>query len=205
MVTIPEPSYDEVSECYKEWKDLQDYSKYDCFLNKLFTEIYPNNVDTGEVLIKVRVLDSLYSTNIGMQVYPMDLAEHIVGFKIDQYIKSIIDSDSTLVNEIALVEGRKGKDINLFSFATKYCSFHFQEDYPIYDSHVSDMLKYFKDEFAEFTMTDLRQYPKFYKVMEEFQKFYGLEEHSLRKIEKYLWYAAKYRYSDILRPKKANK
>ena len=80
----------------------------------------------------------------------MALAEHIVGLKIDQYTKSITGSNSTLVNEIALVE--EGK--NLFSFATKYCSFHFQkEDYPIYDKHVLKMLMYCKKNYGlkEFT------------------------------------------------------
>ena len=113
-MTIPRPSDKQVEMHLKCWEKLEDYSKYDYFLKKLFTKIYPQNVNTGEVLIKVRVLDSLYSTNIGMRVYPMVLAEHIVGFKIDQYIKSIIDSDSTLVNEIALVEGRKGRHKFIF-------------------------------------------------------------------------------------------
>ena len=132
----------------------------------------------------------------------MALAEHIVGLKIDQYTKSITGSNSTLVNEIALVE--EGK--NLFSFATKYCSFHFQkEDYPIYDKHVLKMLMYCKKNYGlkEFTgprtKTDpIDQHPKFYDVMEDFQKRYGLEKYTLRQIEKYLWYSAKYKYKKIL-------
>ena len=153
-MTIPRPSDKQVERHLKCWEKLKDYSKYDYFLKKLFTEIYPKNVNTGEVLIKVRVLDSLYSTNIGMRVNVIALAEHIVGLKIDQYTKSVTDSNSTLVNRVAKFKDKEGKDINLFSFATKYCSFHFQkEDCPIYDSHVSDMLKHFKnkDKFAKFT------------------------------------------------------
>ena len=189
-MTIPRPSVEQVSKCYEHWQKLKDYPKYEYFLKQLFTEIYPKNVDTGEVLIKVKVLDSLYNTRIRESVNAITLAEHIADLEIDQRIKK---SDFTLVSEIASIRGK-----NLFSFATKYCSLHFQDDYPIYDSNVSDMLEYFnkRDEFANFTTygrgaNRLNQHPKFYEVMKKFQKHYGLDAFTLREIEKYLWYAAK--------------
>ena len=194
-MTIPRPSDKQVERHLKCWKELDGYPENECFLKELFTEIYSENADVDEVLIKICSLDSLYSTNIG-PVNAVSLAEHIVGLEIDRYTKSITGSDSTLVNEIALVEGK-----NLFSFATKYCSFHFQEeDCPIYDSHVKNMLEYFKnkDGFSEFTRprtkTDpINKHPKFYEVMGDFKKYYELKA-DLRDIEKYLWHAAKYKY-----------
>jgi hypothetical protein len=36
------------------------------------------------------------------------------------------------------------REINFYSFATKYCSHHKPEMYPIYDSYVDKMLGYFK-------------------------------------------------------------
>ncbi len=82
--------------------------------------------------------------------------------------------------------------------------FHFRDYYPIYDKHVLKMLMYCKKnhEFKEFTgprtkTGSIDQHPKFYEVMKKFQKCYGLKA-DLRKIEKYLWYASKYKYSDIL-------
>ena len=208
---IPNPSNKEVSKCYKKWKKLEDYPKYECFLKKLFTEIYPKNNNEDEVLIKISSLDSLYSTNVVKHVNAITLAKHITSREdIDQRFKN---SDFTLVNEIALVESKKSKKktINVFSFATKYCSLHFQDDYPIYDSNVENMLNCFneRNKFANFT-TDrnckdsLNQHPKFYDVMKEFRKFHKLEA-DLRKIEKYLWYAAKYKYKRILNPKKSSK
>ena len=210
---IPDPSNDEMSMYYEKWKNLEDYPKYDCFLKKLFTEIYPKNNNEDEVLIKISSLDSLYSTNIAKSVNAITLAKHIIRRNdIDRRFKK---SDFTLVSEIAEFEDKisksKKKTVNLFSFATKYCSFHFQDDYPIYDSNVKNMLEYFnnKDKFADFTAKrncedSLNQHPKFYEVMKEFRKFHKLEA-DLRKIEKYLWYAAKYKYKRILNPKKSSK
>lgn len=210
---IPDPSNKEVSKCYKKWKRLEDYPKYECFLRKLFTDIYPKNNNEDEVLIKICSLESLYGTNIVKSVNAITLAKHIMSLgNIDQRFKI---SDFTLVSEIAEVKGKKSKSkkktVNLFSFATKYCSFHFLEDYPIYDSNVSKMLEYFNErkKFANFTTdrncdNSLNQHPKFYDVMIEFRNSYELKA-DLRKIEKYLWYAAKYKYKRILNPKKSSK
>ena len=61
------------------------------------------------------------------------------------------------------------------------------------------MLKHFKkkNQFAKFTTSKdskgpLNQHSKFYEVMGEFKKYYGLKV-DLIKIEKYLWHAAKYK------------
>ncbi len=196
MRTIPRPSADEVSECYEDWENLEYYPEQECFLKELFTERYTENIDINEVLIKVCTLDSLYSTNLSkIKNGQFIVAKRIVKLNIDPLIKN---PDFTLVSEIAsVIEGK-----NLFSFATKYCSFHFQEEhYPIYDKNVKNMLEHFKkeDEFADFTTSrdgedPLNQHPKFYDVMEDFQEYYELEDFTLREIEKYLWYSAKYKY-----------
>ena len=52
------------------------------------------------------------------------------------------------MNDIARVN-INGKDRNLYSFATKYCSHHNFNDYPIYDEYVAKVLLHFqrKDKF----------------------------------------------------------
>jgi hypothetical protein len=60
--------------------------------------------------------------------------------------------DATLVGDIAQVTMDSGKIKNFYSFATKYCSHHMPLEYPIYDSYVDLLLRYFRDVdgFADF-------------------------------------------------------
>ncbi|ODS39372.1 hypothetical protein BEH94_10640 [Candidatus Altiarchaeales archaeon WOR_SM1_SCG] len=69
------------------------------------------------------------------------------------------------------------KERNLYSFATKYCSHHKPEDYPIYDSFVEKLLLHFKreDTFYEFRKSDLKKYSAYKNILREFKKFYGLK------------------------------
>ena len=80
-----------------------------------------------------------------------------------------------------------------YSFATKYCSHHYPEKYAIYDSYVDDVLKYFRnvDCFSEFANEDLRKYERFVEVLREFATFYGLEDYSLKDLDRYLWQLGK--------------
>ena len=100
-MTIHRLSAEQVSKCYKGWENLEYYPEQEYFLKELFTDTYPENVDRDEVLIKVSSLDSLYSTNIAKHVYPIALAEHIVGLKIDQYTKSIAGSNLLSLGKIS--------------------------------------------------------------------------------------------------------
>ena len=103
------------------------------------------------------------------------------------------NEDLELVNDIAIVKVNSNKEINFYSFATKYCSHHKPIVYPIYDSYVEKLLMFFKknDEFLKFKKADLKVYSKYKNILLGFQKFYGLEEFDLKKIDKYLWQAGK--------------
>ncbi|HBO39045.1 MAG TPA: hypothetical protein DD638_10320, partial [Pasteurellaceae bacterium] len=60
---------------------------------------------------------------------PFTVAKHIVGLDIDLRLENW---DQALVNDIAVVKVNGQKAINFYSFATKYCSYHFPEGYPSY-------------------------------------------------------------------------
>ena len=45
--------------------------------------------------------------------------------------------------------------------------------------------------FAKFTHADLRDYIKFNEVLDEFAKFYNLEEFSRKELDMYLWQLGK--------------
>lgn len=101
-------------------------------------------------------------------------------------------NDTSLVNDIAQVK-INGVKKNFYSFATKYCSHHKPEEYPIYDSYVEKMLMYFQktDKFAKFKKADLKNYAKFKSILIEFKKFYDINEYTLKEIDKYIWQLGK--------------
>ncbi len=184
---IPKPSPDEVSKYLIKWDGLENYYSQDIALEKLFRETYPNNVDLSEVLIKVASLNEFYSTNI-FSVFTV--ASHIINLQIDRRLRF---GDQKLVTEIAKVQQTNGKIINFYSFATKYCSHHNPNNYPIFDNNVIKILKYFRDLDGLFTFSekDLRNYPEFKDIIQNFRRVYHLEKFNFKEIDKYLWQLGK--------------
>jgi hypothetical protein len=186
-MNISTPSESEVRKFLSKWKDLDNYVLQERSLQKLFIKTYPLNIDMDDVLIKVCSLNDFYSTNI---FSPFNVAKHIVDLNIDERLES---NDLTLVNDLARVKVNEIKEMNFYSFATKYCSHHKPIIYPIYDSFVDKLLMRLKreDKFAKFKKEDLKIYPAYKNVLIQFQKFYSLENFTLKEIDKYLWLAGK--------------
>ena len=153
---------------------------------KLFHNTYPLNNDINDILIKASSLNDFYSTNI-FSIFPV--AKHILELNIDARIKS---GDVSLVNDIARVS-ISGVEKNFYSFATKYCSHHNSDDFPIYDSFVEKVLMYFNkiDKFDSFKLNDLKDYSKFKMALINFKKFYNIDEYGLKDIDRYLWQLGK--------------
>ncbi|MEQ8191787.1 MAG: hypothetical protein ABRQ39_27730 [Candidatus Eremiobacterota bacterium] len=187
---IPRPSSDEVAKYLLSWDKLENYALQESALNKLFSQIYPQNKDIDDVLIKVSALNDFYSTNI---FYSFNVAKHIVALNIDD---RLIAGDVTLVNDIARVKMDNGSERILYSFASKYCSHHKPLDYPIYDSYVDKLLCYFRDiyRFNDFSNSDLKGYVKFKNILLEFRSFFGLTAHNLKELDKYLWQLGKEKF-----------
>lgn len=119
--------------------------------NKLITDclnMFPKNDDVTVVAMKISLIDVTNSTNLSRhksKISLVELAEKIVSIKdIDERIK---DGDPTVVNEIAKANG----EINLFSFASKYCCYHNhnfyqKDDFAILDTVLMNTLpQYFRD------------------------------------------------------------
>lgn len=178
---VPNPTVDEVKYWLDAWDKLEDYESQERAVDRVFKDYYSNN-DLENILIKCSVLNDFYSTNI-FKIYPV--AKHILSLNIDKRLKS---GDPTLVDDIAKND-IGGKIKNFYSFASKYCSHHNQLEFPIYDSYVHKVLKYYQkaDGFSNFNENDLKNYPKFKKILIEFRKFYGLEQFNLKELDKYLW------------------
>ena len=172
------------------WDGLENYSLQESALNKLFFQTYPNNTNIDDVLIKVSSLNDFYSTNI---FSPFQVAKHIISLNIDA---RLVAGDVTLVNDIAKVTMDNGTVRNFYSFATKYCSHHMPLEFPIYDSYVDRLLRYFRDtdRFSRFSSDDLKDYEKFKNILIQFTSYYRLEPYNLKEIDKYLWQLGKEKF-----------
>jgi len=105
----------------------------------LFKESYPDNKNIEHILIKACCLNQFYNTNI---YSPFIVAKHILSLNIDNYL---VTSNYNIVNKIDRIEIPKGKARNLYSFISKYCSHHWPERYPIYNSFVDKILMHFQN------------------------------------------------------------
>jgi hypothetical protein len=181
-----DPKPNEVQKYLNKWKELENYVLQEESLNKLFSEHYSENKDIHEILIKASTLNDFYSTNIFSIFH---VAKNIHNLKIDSRLKS---GDLSLIDDISEVE-INGKDKVFYSFATKYCSHHFPEKFPIYDSFVDKVLWELnkRDSFSIFKRKDLKSYKQFNRILFEFRDFYGLNEFKIKEIDKYLWLVGK--------------
>ena len=143
MSNPPQPNQSIINSYLSKWKTLENYTLQEKSLNLLFHSYCPDNNQIEQVLLKVSALNDFYSTNI-FDTYTV--AKHILKCNIDNDLGA---GNEALVNKIAPVT-INGKTRNFYSFASKYCSHHKPESYPIYDSYVDKMLMHFKkkDKYA---------------------------------------------------------
>ncbi len=181
--------------------DRSDYYKDETIKN-LFAAM-PNNTVLEEVLAKVTLLNSFYSTQIKNKDL-INVAKDIIDLKIDSKIQGeTVDVD--VVNQIAYTH--KDYPNSLYSFASKYCSFHNPEKFPIADSYSKGMLYYMNNcdndnlHFFphKFSQKDLNNYLNYIKVYNEFIKHFKLGKMTYKEIDKYLWKYAKDRMGERIK------
>lgn len=173
------PCKEEVKKYLDVWDKNTRLVESEKAIRKVFEE-YPKNNDLSEILIKASTLNTLYSTNI-FSILPV--AENILDLNIDEKLKN---GETDIVNKIGKI---KKFDKNFYSFASKYCCHHNQDEYPIYDYYVERCLVYFnrKENFYDFTKKELRDYDTFKNVVIAFKEHFKLRDFSLRDIDKYLY------------------
>jgi hypothetical protein len=153
---------------------------------------FPENKNIDEIRLKVCSVNSLYSTNI---YDTLKVAKHIQSLKIDE---ALINGDEKVISKIATGHGiaslksEVGKEINFYSFATKYCSWHNPNEFPIFDSYVEKILIAYRElGFYDFKNVELKQYHRFKEIIIGFRAYYDLLDLSLKEIENFLWLYAK--------------
>lgn len=162
-----------------------------CFADKILEDVFKNdreNINLGIIYEKVVLLNALYSTNI---FSTFGMALHIK--KIKDFKNRIDRGDPYLVSEIANII-IKDKKWNFYSFATKYCHWHNDKTYPIYDRFVTKALNEYSNNYVDFNCTgiDFKNYEQFRNVINNFCDCFNLPgETRYRKIDKYLWQKGK--------------
>jgi hypothetical protein len=144
---------------------------------------YPNNQDISHVLLKVIAVNVLYHSRV-LDIDLQPLSRHIHSVNgLDAQLKQGV---SGVVDAIWKSQGTKR---HYFSFATKFCSWHNQDAYAIYDRNVWEALVAYRrrnDGFA-FRNSECDDYPGFLETVMRFRRSYGIETYSLKSIDKFLW------------------
>lgn len=126
-------------------------------------ERFPDNNDVNIIAMKIGLIDVTNSTNLSR--YKSNISID----KLAKIIKEIADIDKkieegnpSVVSEIAkkAKDINKGKGVNLFSFASKYCCYHNRcvykkDDYSIYDSVLKDYLPEYSSVLKDSKYSDL--------------------------------------------------
>ena len=160
-----------------------------------------------EVLVKVTLLNAFYSTqlfnnpgnyngkrkNADIQV----MAKHIVDLAINKGL-----DDKMATGDLEAVELIRQIDPNRYSsatsFATKFCSWHNSDSFPIMDRYSKGMLYYlnradnglFKDfNNHQVTKTGLNDYKTFCNIHHELREYISkrISTFSCKDIDKFLW------------------
>ena len=120
---FPKPTKEDVE------KEIEAFDKEngigEWLLGNLFSR-YRNNTVKSDVLEKVNILNRLYSTRL----YSIEaMTNRILGV---ESFDSLLDAGSVDAAESIIECDLEGKSRSTFSFASKYCSWHDPDAYPIY-------------------------------------------------------------------------
>lgn len=189
----------DIPECIERFK-TEEKTKEN-ILRRVF-ETYSKNTNPEEVLLKVTLLNAYYSTFLNnsrpnrsaetqqkKQTVDIEtMADLIVGAK---------EFDALLAEEtpevaVDYLRGICREEYNdIYSFASKYCNWHFPEKYPIVDRYSKGVLYYLnRDEtyrFCDpFKQSELSGYGFFCKVFRAFQQKYA-DGYSVKDTDAFLW------------------
>jgi hypothetical protein len=123
-----------------------------------------------------------YSTGI-RDTY--SVAKVIYKLNIDTRLQN---ADLSLVDDIAAETEKNCKSARReYSFASKYCSFHRPEVYPIFDSRNEEILNIYKDEINIKPLSLRESYEYYVKIINKYKEIFGLDAFSYKEIDRFNW------------------
>lgn len=182
---------DEIDDYQKKWARLTDYVWQEQALHGLFSVRQANFLSQDDLMIKCATLNDFYSTNI-FKIY------HVVRhyLTVRDLEKRISSGDLSLVEDLRKVsvpgQNDNTKYWDYYSFATKFCSHHNPEAFPIYDKYAVRMLCAFgRHAKLGFTLNKMDNYQEYDSAIKKFRQHYGLLKYTLKEIDRYLWLLGK--------------
>jgi hypothetical protein len=163
------------------WQQNERYRETDAAIRALIDGHRPNQ-HFGDVLVKTSVINDLYGTNI-FGSYAM--ARHIHALQIDG---RLVAGDIAFVPDIA--QGNFAGNRFFYSFATKYCNWHQEALFPIYDCVVESLLWAYKHQMPfgiQFRSEEMRTYQRFKEIVDAFILAFALGEFTYKEVDKFLW------------------
>lgn len=155
---------------------------------------YPNNEKLENILTKVTVLNSIYATAV-YDIYGM--SKHIYSITNLDYLLKVGDQEA--VHRIRrghnIINIKNGKERDFYSFSTKYCFFHNNNAFPIFDSVLAELLFLYNTKynfFKGFSKKSLHDYSMYKKFIISFKNHFKLNELSCREFDHAMWLVGKY-------------
>jgi hypothetical protein len=184
---LPPPTADDLIRA--EQKFDEENGPIEWVLTELFQK-FPENTDFGEVIVKTKVLNVLYST----QIRAVNIvARHICSLAIDPDLRA---GKPEIVDRIAMVQLKDKTRYNV-SFASKYCNWHNPTAYAIYDGNVEACLWHYKKQAASFAAALTERgiafprygydYAEFVRIVNAFRDAYKLTSFTYKQLDKLLW------------------
>jgi len=156
---------------------------------------FPENTDRELVAMKIAMVDVVNSTNLEKysgQVTLRELTDIIINIR--DFDARVAQGDPELVSQLARSNGKK----DLFSFASKYCTYHNvdvygRDDYSIFDDVVKKALPHYVSGLKKATVEKWRRtfdYAAFGACIGELLEASGIAiPFRRRKFDRFLWYA----------------
>lgn len=175
--------------CSEEYGKVRGYTESDQLLGAAFSR-NRSNIALKDVLLKVSLLNSLYRTNI---YNTFEMIEHILRIELDSALKSGSPQAVELLRRGHGIK-RGDTELDLYSFATKYCHWHQPGLYPIYDSWVDESLAWLACELnirGKLRGGPLRDFTLLKDMIDETKRALELPWKGYKKVDEALWIAGK--------------
>ena len=184
--------------CRSEFQKDQALILTDEVVKKVFCCHSPNS-ELAEVFLKVIVLNKLYETHIYNE---RKLAKHILAVNRNQYLDRFLLSGGVevvgLIRKGHGIATKKGKEIDYYSFATKFCCWSNPVDYPMYDSFVDTAIRSLIGKevpvptFVFAVWTNLKNYAIFKKVIDYLKRALDFSDFTYKDLDEALWVYGKF-------------
>lgn len=197
--TFKKLTEDEIEEQHNLVLQYSNYGKEAELIHSILNR-FKFNDNLEDIALKASVIDVTNSTQLSKyksKISLYDISNIILNIK--DFDKRVAIGDIELVNEIANLSKNKF-DINLFSFASKYCCYHNydiygRDDYSIFDNILKENIGIFINGITKAEIEDYRtnfKYEKYNNLLGELLDANNISiQFKRRKLDHYIWYLGK--------------